>query len=206
MPSVLSLNVAEPRPVGPRGTLSGIDKRPVAGPLHVSAPDGKGSGVAGDAVCDERHHGGPIQAVYAYAREDLDAWQERLGRTFTSGAFGENLTTLGVDVTSIEVGERWRIGETLVLQATEPRTPCRTFAAWLGEHGWMKTFTEQAVPGAYFQVVEPGPVRTGDEIRVERRPGHGVTMNIVFRALLTEPELLPRLLDATDLPERTRAL
>src|SRR3954470_3992099 len=115
MPYVQSLNVGQPRPVGPRGLVNGIDKSPVDGPLRVAAPGETGGGVEGDAVCDPRHHGGPVQAVYAYAREDLDDWQERLGRPLPSGSFGENLTTAGIDVTGAEIGERWRVGADLVL-------------------------------------------------------------------------------------------
>ncbi|NHC14545.1 MOSC domain-containing protein [Motilibacter deserti] len=206
MGRVTSVNVGRPRPVGARGRMSGIDKRPVDGPVHVSAPAGKGGGLAEDAVCDARHHGGPDQAVYAYAREDLDTWERQLGRALTSGGFGENLTTEGVDVTGAEVGELWRVGPSLLLQVTQPRVPCRTFAGWLGERGWMRTFTAAAVPGAYLRVLEPGEVRRGDGLRVEHRPGHGVTMQVAFRALLTEPALLPRLLDAPELPTQTRGL
>lgn len=111
--------------------VSGIDKRPVAGPVQVRAPGVKGvggSGLAGDDVCDLRHHGGDDQAVYAYAREDLDGWAAELGRVLPNGVFGENLTTSGLPVTSALIGERWRIGERLVLEVSVPRVPCRTFA------------------------------------------------------------------------------
>ena len=51
---------------------SGIDKRPAAGPVRLEV-----DGVVGDTVCD-KHHGGPEQAVYAYAVEDLDFWTDAL--------------------------------------------------------------------------------------------------------------------------------
>src|SRR5579875_2547379 len=100
---LLSLNVgrAHSTPYTDIG-ITGIDKRPVTGPVEVRAPGPKGSagsGLAGDQVCDLRHHGGDDQAVYAYAREDLDEWAARLGRPLTNGTFGENVTTLGLDVT-----------------------------------------------------------------------------------------------------------
>ena len=52
-------------------------------------------GLAGDEQADKPDHGGPEQAVYAYAREDLDWWVERLGRELPNGMFGENITTAG---------------------------------------------------------------------------------------------------------------
>lgn len=63
--------------------VTGIDKRPAKGPVEVRAfgPKGLGpSGLVGDTVADLRHHGGNDHAVYAYAREDLNAWQADLGR------------------------------------------------------------------------------------------------------------------------------
>ncbi|WP_438487420.1 MOSC domain-containing protein [Streptomyces sp. S186] len=190
-----------------RGT--GIDKRPVNGPVAVAAPGPKGtagSGLAGDTVVDLRHHGGDDQAVYAYAREDLDDWQRELNRELANGVFGENLTTAGLDVTDARVGERWRVGPEVLLEVTSPRIPCRTFQGWLDEHGWIKRFTEAAVPGAYLRVLEAGEIRAGDTVRVEHRPDHDVTIGLMFRALTTRRELLPRLLEAGEaLPQEARA-
>lgn len=206
MPFIESLNVGSARPIEAKAGASGIDKRPVDGPLRVSAPETPGgSGLAGDQICDTDNHGGVDQALYAYAREDLDAWQSELDIPLPSGTFGENLTTSGLDVTSALIGERWRIGEQVLVQVTVPRIPCRTFAAWLGLRGWVKTFTQRAVPGAYLRVLQPGLVRRGDPVLVEHRPDHEVTIGLTFRAMTTQPDLLPRLLAADDdLPEDVR--
>lgn len=105
-----SLNVgrSEPNPVK-KAIPTGIGKRPVdAAEVRAPGPKkgGLGSGLVGDFVGDQRHHGGDFQAVYAYAREELDAWQDRLGRELPDGMFGENLTTTGLDVDGAIVGER----------------------------------------------------------------------------------------------------
>ncbi|TMQ12315.1 MAG: MOSC domain-containing protein [Deltaproteobacteria bacterium] len=205
MPSVLSVNVGRARStVHSSVRVTAIDKRPVDGPVEVRAPgskrDGLGSGLVGDAICDPRHHGGDDQAVYAYARADLDMWAAALGRALDNGGFGENLTTAELDVTGARIGERWRIGRTLVLEVSCPRIPCRTFAGWIGERGWIRRFTHAARPGAYLRVVEPGPVQRGDAIEVVDRPAHDVTIGIVFRALTREPLLLERVLAAGALP------
>ena len=42
-------------------------------------------GVDGDTICDTKHHGGPEQAVYAYAVEDLDFWTAELRRPVEPG-------------------------------------------------------------------------------------------------------------------------
>ncbi len=179
--------------------VTGVDKRPVAGPVRVAAPGPKGvagSGLAGDAVCDLRHHGGDDQAVYAYAREDLDVWEEELGRRLPNGCFGENLTTNGLNVSDALIGERWRIGSGLVLEVTSGRIPCRTFQGHLGERGWVRRFTRKGATGAYLRVIEPGEIRAGDPIEIIHQPEHGVTAAMEFRATTTERELLPRLLAA----------
>lgn len=202
MPVVLSLNVArQTTPVDySRSGVTGIDKRPVDGPLQVSAPGAKGtagSGVHGDSIGDWTVHGGNYQAVYGYAREDLDWWQNEVGVEFANGQFGENLTTQGIDHTNAVVGEHWRIG-TALLEVTGPRVPCRKFASFLDQRGWVKRFTQVVRPGAYFRVLEPGVIAPGDEITVLHRPDHDVTVALMFRAVTTDADLLPRLLEAGD--------
>ncbi|WP_175407926.1 MOSC domain-containing protein [Streptomyces sp. TRM64462] len=201
---VLTVNVGRPQVVDytdTPGGVTGIGKRPAEGPVRVADPGPKGtggSGLAGDAVCNLRHHGGSDMAVYAFAREELDFWERELGRPLGNGTFGENLTTSGVDVDGALIGERWRVGDALVLEVASGRVPCRTFAGWLGERGWLKRFTLRAAPGAYLRVVEPGEVRAGDPVEVVHRPDHDVTVSLAFRASTRERELLPRLLEAGD--------
>jgi MOSC domain-containing protein YiiM len=200
-----SVNVGRPRPNPWKTTgITGIDKRPVDGPVAVTAPGPKGTGavgLAGDRVYDVRNHGGTDQAVYAYAREDLDHWAAELGRELPDGVFGENLTTSGLDVNGALIGERWRVGDQVLLEVSCPRVPCGTFQGWMEEQGWIKRFTRAALPGAYLRVIEPGDIRAGDAITVEDRPAHDVTVALCFRALTSEPELLPRLTVAEALPE-----
>ncbi|MDT0270428.1 MOSC domain-containing protein [Streptomyces sp. DSM 44915] len=200
--TLLSVNVGRATTAAKTGApegLTGIDKRPVEGPVAVSAPGPRGvggSGLAGDAIGDTRHHGGDDQAVYVYAREDLEHWAGELGRPLTNGVFGENLTTEGIDVGDVRVGEQWRVGAELLLEATSPRIPCATFADWLGERGWVKRFAGGRRPGAYFRVLRPGPISPGDRIEVVHRPDHEVSVAFAFRAQLGEPELRPRVLAA----------
>jgi MOSC domain-containing protein YiiM len=207
---LLSVNVGKPRPNPWKGLVAtGIDKRPLAGPVAVSAPGPKGNGavgLAGDRVYDVKHHGGSDQAVYAYAREDLDGWQAELGRPLANGVFGENLTTLGLGVNSALIGERWRIGPKVVLEVSCARIPCATFQGWLERDGWIKRFTAAALPGAYLRVIQSGDIRAGDLIEIVHRPDHDVTVALVFRAMTLEPDLLPQLVAADALPPADREL
>ena len=174
--------------------LTAIDKRPVTGRVRVLA-----LGVDGDTQFDSRHHGGPDQAVYAYAAEDYAWWSGDLGRDLTPGTFGDNLTTEGVDITGALLGERWALGSVLV-QVRSPRIPCRTFAGWLDQSQWVKRFTEHGAPGAYLSVLQEGEVEAGDPIEAVHRPAHGATIGDLFAMLSgdRDPERLARLGAAAD--------
>lgn len=203
MAHLVSVNLGRPRPNPHKAVeATGIGKVPADGPVQVRDPGpkqtGLGSGLVGDFIGDGKHHGGSEQAVYAFQREDLDRWAERLGRELPNGFFGENLTTSGIDVNEARIGERWRIGPDVELAVTSPRIPCSTFRGWVGEKGWLKMFAADARSGAYLKVVTPGEIRAGDEIRVIHRPDHEVTIRLFFQASMDQPALLPLLLAAGD--------
>jgi MOSC domain-containing protein YiiM len=183
--TVLSLNVGASEPNPAKAQPTGIHKTPVdEAVLRRPGPKrgGLGSGLEGDYIGDVRHHGGDQQAVYAFAREELDWWGSELGRELPNGMFGENLTTRGLDVDGALVGERWAVGGEVVLQVAGPRIPCATFQHRMGERGWVRRFTRVGRSGAYLSIVEEGVVRSGDEVRVVSRPDHDVTVPLAFRA------------------------
>ena len=204
MSRILSVSVGRPREAAWAGIgRTSIDKTSVAGPVHVHR-----LGLTGDEVSDTVHHGGPDQAVYAFAREDLDHWEGEVGAAIPDGQFGENLTTRGIDVNEAEIGERWQVGEVL-LEVRSVRTPCNDFKMWMGRTGydnraWVRRFAELGRPGPYLRVLGEGTLAAGDELTVVHRPGHGVTVSTMFRALNTDHSLLPRLLEVPDLLPRAR--
>ncbi|HST64104.1 MAG TPA: MOSC domain-containing protein [Mycobacteriales bacterium] len=199
-----SVNVGTAKHTGVKSGISGIDKLPRPDAVPIAVPGFGRSGLAGDAICDTPNHGGPDQAVYAYAREDLEVWAAELGRPLRAGLFGENLTTTGIDVTGAVIGERWQVGDELVLQVTSPRIPCVTFAEQMDEPGWVKRFTRAAVPGAYLRVLVPGAARAGDPVTILDRPDSPATIGVSFRALTLESELLAGLVDAPHLVPEMR--
>ncbi len=144
--------------------VTAIDKRPVDGPVKVGP-----YGVYADVQADRKHHGGLDQALYVYAQEDAAFWEGQLGRELPPGFFGENLRTTGIDVNAARVGERWRIGDQVVVEVTKPRQPCATFARWVGgadERGWVRRFAEAGRLGPYLRVIVPGRIAAGDAIAV----------------------------------------
>jgi len=172
---------------------TGIDKRPVTSARLT------GSGVIGDQVIETTVHGGVDKAVYAYAIEDLHWWETHIGSTLTPGSFGENLSTVEIDLTESVIGERWQIGEA-VLEVAQPRLPCRVFSEFWNRTSLIKEFTQAARPGAYLRVIEDGEVSAEDFIEVLSRPEHGLTLGEAFRARNGDRDLVPKVLDAAELP------
>ena len=158
--------------------VTAIDKRAVVGPVNVHP-----LGLTGDIQASRKHHGGPTKALYAYSQEDADFWAAQLGRAVRPGLFGENLRVAGVDASNAVIGERWSVGEQVVLEVTMPRTPCVNFARYLGEKSWVKRFSEANRVGTYLRVVVKGSITAGDEIRISSVPDHGVTAAQVYGGL-----------------------
>jgi MOSC domain-containing protein YiiM len=190
---VISVNTGTEREVDWATQLdrTAIDKRPVAGQVRVGL-----LGLDADEQADQDNHGGPEQAVYAYAREDLDWWAARLRRELRDGMFGENITTEGLDVTGAVIGETWRLGSAVV-QVTSPRIPCVTFRHWLSEKGWVRRFREGGRPGAYLRVLQPGTVQAGSDVELLSRPAGGVTVAAVMEAFYErDADVIGRMLAA----------
>ena len=153
MARIVSVNVGTPRQISVRRgrpMMSSIFKAPVEGPIRV-----EGINLAGDQQADRRVHGGPEKAVYAYAREDADWWEDVLGVDIANGMFGENLTLEGVDVSGAVIGERWRIG-TVELEVCQPRLPCSKLGIRFGDPKMVKRFAQASRPGAYLRIVTEG--------------------------------------------------
>lgn len=186
--AVCVLHTLRPEPTNPGGTTA-IDKRAIAGPVELGP-----LGLAGDRQVDTEHHGGVDQAVYLYADEDADWWAAELGRDIPPGLFGENLRTSGIDLSGTRIGQRLRVGDSVVLEVTVPRTPCVTFARRMDEAHWVRRFTERRAPGAYVRVVEPGVISAGDVVVPLATPAHEVTVSALLPPV--EPGAFERLLAA----------
>lgn len=199
---LLSVNVGLPKVVdtGRRQVETAIWKFPVEGRVKV-----RGVNVDGDRQADLSVHGGPNKAVYAYAAEETRLWERELGRELGPGAFGENLTTEGVDVSGAVLGERWRIGTTL-LEVVQPRLPCFKLGLKMGDPAFLRTFARASRPGAYLKIVEEGELGAGDEIAVDLagRPDHGVSVRLVSDAMLVDHSLIPRAREAPQLIDSLR--
>ena len=198
---VVSVNVGRPKLLLINGqpNKTGIDKQPIDGPVEL-----RDDAVAGDAVVDREYHGGYDKAVYAYASEDYAWWSGELGRELGPGAFGENLTTSGIAIAEARIGERWRVGSAL-LEVSEPRQPCSTLGAKMGDQRFVRRFAKALRLGTYMRIIEPGVVAAGDAIDVVDRPDHEVTVGLLGRVLFEDSSLGPQVLAAGALTNAWRA-
>ena len=179
--------------VGSREVGTGIGKEPVE---HASL---EVFGLAGDVVVDVENHGGADQAVYVYSAEDYAWWEAELGSPLLPGRFGENLTFSSFGDGPVRIGDRFRIGAEVVLEATAARIPCGVFAVQMGERDWVKRFAAARRPGFYARVLAPGKVAVGEEIeRLGGGEGHPsiVTSLEVYYESAPSPEVVRALLAA----------
>lgn len=188
---LVSINVGTPREFEYKGrtAISAIWKSPVSGRIAA-----KGVNLEGDDQADREAHGGFDKAIYTYAMEDLQWWEQQIEQNIEHGQFGENFTTLGVDVNGALVGERWEIGST-ILEVSEPRIPCWRFGVRMNDKTFPKKFTQALRPGSYLRIIKEGDVGIGDEIKVVEKPNHSLSIQDVFRIYTKDRHEATRILD-----------
>ena len=182
---------------GAREFVTGIGKRPLSSSATIDT-----CGLANDVICDEEHHGGPDQAVYAYSAADYQWWTEQLGCEIEPGTFGDNLTIAGLP-SDMNAGDRLLIGE-VILEATSPRIPCSTLAAKMQDSGFGLTFKRAERPGFYFRVLNGGQVVAGDAVTLVENPQDAISMLELFRLSYEIRPSESRLQRALDAPIAAR--
>lgn len=194
---ILSVNVGTAREFeyNDRPAKSAIWKSPVVGRIAA-----RGVNLEGDDQADRKAHGGFDKAVYAYAYEDIQWWEQELDRSLIYGEFGENLTTQGIEVNFALIGERWEIGST-VLEVSEPRIPCWRLGVRMKDKTFPRRFTEAMRPGPYLRIIVEGDVGVGDEIRVVEKPQHDLTVRDVFRIYTRDRDEVERLLNVAQISD-----
>lgn len=204
--NIVSVNCSMGRTVNFNGGSleTGIFKVPVAGPVPVGKTN-----LQGDRQSDLEVHGGVDKAVYSYSMADLEWWRRELGREdLQPGAFGENLTTDGLDEKTVYLGDVLRVG-TAVLQAVQPRLPCYKLGIKFGDQMMPKRFMRAARWGIYFRVLEEGFVEAGSPIEFMDRDPQRVSINDLA-SLVThadgKEDLVRRALAVSSLNRNWRAM
>ena len=172
---LVSVNIGKAQAIKAKSGQTGIYKRPTQTPVSVGL-----LGLTGDAICDTENHGGLDQAVYLYGVPDYAWWSEALGRELHPGTFGENLTVSELESTSLNIGDRFEVGE-VWLEVTSPRVPCVTLATRMGDPAFVKRFRQAERPGVYCRVLQTGQVQVGDEVTLHSYEGETLSALEMFR-------------------------
>lgn len=175
---VLSINVGRSREIEWNGEIvrTSICKAPVAGPVGVHEAN-----LAGDEQSDLTVHGGLRKAVYAYPSEHYAYWREQLGLAeLTPGAFGENLTTVGLSEDTVHVGDALVIGSAEFI-ITLPRMPCYKLTIRFGRGDMIKRFVKSGRSGFYLSVSRQGVIATDDSIALLPQNPRGARIQEIFR-------------------------
>ena len=145
----------------------GVPKRAVA-----QAVVGR-TGLDGDAVNHPKVHGGPERAVCLFPVELIRELQDE-GHPVFPGAVGENVTTAGLDWSTLDNEAVLDIGE-VQIQLTTRVEPCNTIADAFAD-GQFKRIQPKRVPGEtrwYARVLREGTIRAGDLITVSTESEKG---------------------------------
>ena len=113
-------------------------------------------GILGDA-----HAGNWHRQLSLLARESVDTMRQP-GLNLSPGAFAENIVTEGIELKTLPVGTRLRVGPAL-LEVTQIGKECHNDCAIKQAAGKCVMPTE----GIFAIVLEEGTICPGDEIRLE---------------------------------------
>jgi MOSC domain-containing protein YiiM len=158
-------------PLGAQGKKSAIHKTPVHERVRVGE-----TGLEGDEQHERKHHGGPEKALHHYSFDHYAVWRDEwrgdaagIERFQMPGAFGENLSTRGIDESDVCVGDVFRIG-TAIVQVSQPRQPCWKLNLRFAREDMSRRVQDTRRTGWYYRVLEPGEIGAGDAVERLARP------------------------------------
>jgi len=187
---LISVNVGLPRTVSWQGrpVSTGIFKDPIEGSVMLRTLN-----LDGDKQADLSVHGGISKAAYMYPVEHYEFWKSQLPDTeLHYGMFGENFTTEGLLEDTVNIGDRFRIGEAEVI-VTEPRMPCYKLGLKFGRTDILKRFLVSRRTGFYFAVLKEGKVEAGNTIEPLSQGESGITVADITRLYAFEKDDLQTL-------------
>ena len=190
--TVTGIYVGKARELWPGKPASAIAKLPTEAAQVLTQ-----TGFADDQQADLAVHGGVEKALHHYPAEHYDAWRLELGPSadgFGPGRFGENISTTGMTEWDLCIGDRLRLGSTVV-EISQGRQPCWKLNAHTGLKIMAALFQRTARTGWYYRVLEPGTVSIGDVIKRLECPNPDWTVERVTRARL-DPALDPEIASA----------
>ncbi|MDH5903854.1 MOSC domain-containing protein [Vibrio splendidus] len=179
------------------GANSAINKQVLPERQHATE-----LGFTNDEQGDPRFHGGIQKALHIYPSEHYPVWQEELGDKIifqSAGAFGENLSSIGITEHSICLKDKIRIGSTL-LEVSQGRMPCWKLNVRFDQNDMARRLQDTLRTGWYFRVLEEGDIGAGDEIILCERPYPEWSLTRIMGAVFTGCLDKQELKELADLP------
>lgn len=176
-----NLLIGTPKPFGEDGEMSAMVKNCILEPVQLGF-----LGLEGNQVADPLHHGGRDKAIHLYPFEHYAFWREKypdVDILDKPGAFGENLSCIGLTEDKLCLGDVFRLGEALI-ECSHARQPCWKLNHHFGKADTLKTVVKTSKSGSYFRVLEPGKVHVGDAIVQQDRPHEDWPLERLFRAII----------------------
>lgn len=114
----------------------------------------KGLGLTGDS------HAGTEKEVSLLAMESIDRLCRKVGISAGPGSFAENITTEGIDLTSLSIGTNLQVGEAKLVVIQIGKDPSQA-------HSYTyQGYSILPKEGVFCKVMEGGEIKVGDIIRL----------------------------------------
>jgi len=122
-------------------------------------------GLAGDVHKHTKIHGGPERALCLYSVEVIAALQAE-GHPLSPGSCGENVDISGLDWAALAIGQRFALGDEVIIQLTRPTEPCKQIAGCFLEREFRRIDHDRR-PGWsrwYARIEREGTLRVGQPV------------------------------------------
>ena len=133
-------------------------------------PVSSGELIANFGLKGDGHMGNWHRQVSLLAMESIEKMQ-KIGLSVSPGSFAENITTSGIDLPSLKIGQIIKIGEGIVLKVTQIGKVCHERCAIYYQAGNCVMPKE----GIFAEVLKGGEVKAGDSIIVEEEQNPQIT-------------------------------
>ena len=148
-----------------KGIDSGMDNKLAVQTLKVML-----HGIVGDAQADPVHHGGEERVLHHFPREHYGQYRrwDLITNNKDVPAMGENISTVGLDESQVNIGDIIQIGEVL-LQVTQPRSPCFKLNLQFNHPKFALAMQESRMCGWFYKVLKEGEIKASDSINLIER-------------------------------------
>lgn len=126
--------------------------------------------VTGDSQADPKHHGGLDRVLHHFPREHYGQYRrwDMISGFKDAPTMGENISTVGLDETQVNIGDIIQIGEVL-LQVTQPRSPCFKLNLQFGHNEFALAMQQSGRCGWFYRVIQTGTIYAADTIKLVER-------------------------------------